>query len=139
MKLFDTNILIYSFDLASSFHTWSKQKLSEGIIKREAFVNPIILAELAVGDENPFTLTKRLQGLGIQLMDLPWESADVAASAFAEYLNARSLSGPIPTTKIPLPDFFIGAHAQVLSCPIVTADVSRYQTYFPSVELIQPN
>jgi predicted nucleic acid-binding protein len=37
-----------------------------------------------------------------------------------------------------LPDFFIGAHAQALGCPILTRDVRRYRTYFPGVALITP-
>ena len=37
-----------------------------------------------------------------------------------------------------LPDFFIGAHAQVLGIPILTRDAGRYKTYFPTVPLISP-
>jgi len=36
------------------------------------------------------------------------------------------------------PDFFIGAHAQVRGCPVLTRDVRRYRTYFPDVALIVP-
>ncbi len=138
MKLFDTSILIYSFDPKSCFHGWAKKQLSESILSREALVNPVILAELGVGDMNPASLTERLRGLGVSLIDLPWESAEVAALSFARYLDARSVSGNPSTQKTPLPDFFIGAHAHVLSCPIVTADVDRYRTYFPTVPLISP-
>lgn len=38
-----------------------------------------------------------------------------------------------------LADFFIGAHAQVLGCPVLTRDVRRYRTCFPDVELITPD
>jgi predicted nucleic acid-binding protein len=37
-----------------------------------------------------------------------------------------------------LADFFIGAHARVLGCPILTRDVRRYRTYFSDVVLIAP-
>jgi predicted nucleic acid-binding protein len=37
-----------------------------------------------------------------------------------------------------LPDFFVGAHAAVRGMPILTRDVGRYRTYFPTVELISP-
>lgn len=139
MKLFDTNVLIYSFDLESSFHEWAKERLSESILKREALVNPVILAELGVGDTNPSTLSKRLRGLGIQLVDLPLESASLAAVAYARYLNVRRSSHQPSTVKIPLPDFLIGGHAQLLSYPIVTADEDRYKKYFPRVQLITPS
>jgi hypothetical protein len=38
----------------------------------------------------------------------------------------------------PLPDFFIGAHAAVSDLPLLTRNNARYQTYFPTIELITP-
>ncbi len=38
----------------------------------------------------------------------------------------------------PLPDFFIGAHAETDGLTLFTRDVARYRTYFPSVKLIAP-
>jgi len=38
-----------------------------------------------------------------------------------------------------LADFFIGAHAAVLSCAILTRDGRRYRNYFPRVALITPD
>jgi predicted nucleic acid-binding protein len=36
------------------------------------------------------------------------------------------------------PDFFIGAQAAVFGMDLITRDVSRYHTYFPTVRLISP-
>jgi hypothetical protein len=38
----------------------------------------------------------------------------------------------------PLPDFYIGAHAQVDGLTLLTRDVARYKSYFPKVKLIHP-
>jgi len=35
-----------------------------------------------------------------------------------------------------LPDFFIGAQAQVERLPILTRDERRYRAYFPDVEVV---
>lgn len=40
--------------------------------------------------------------------------------------------------NIPLPDFYIGAHAEVEGHTLVTRDAARYRTYFPGVRLITP-
>jgi len=36
------------------------------------------------------------------------------------------------------PDFLIGAHAAVQTLPVLTRDVGRYRSYFPTIELISP-
>lgn len=37
-----------------------------------------------------------------------------------------------------LPDFYIGAHAQVERLTLISRDAARYQTYFPGVALVAP-
>jgi predicted nucleic acid-binding protein len=56
----------------------------------------------------------------------------LAGKAFARY---RAMGGS--RTGV-LPDFFIGAHAEVERLPLLTRDVRRYRTYFPNVTLIAP-
>jgi hypothetical protein len=46
--------------------------------------------------------------------------------------------GTYRRSEVPLPDFFIGAHAQVEDWKLVTRDPERVRTYFPTVELIVP-
>jgi len=40
--------------------------------------------------------------------------------------------------RSPLPDFFIDAYAAVRGYDILTRDVGRYGSYFPSVTLLSP-
>jgi predicted nucleic acid-binding protein len=37
-----------------------------------------------------------------------------------------------------MPDFYIGAHAAVAGYRLLTRDVSRYRTYFPTMDIIAP-
>ena len=60
------------------------------------------------------------------------EAAHLAGQAFLKY---RRQGG---SRTAPLPDFYIGAHAQTSGWPLLTRDTKRYRTYFPEVSLIAP-
>jgi predicted nucleic acid-binding protein len=60
------------------------------------------------------------------------------AVAYRQYLLSRrkSAGGKAPST--PLPDFFIGAHAEMMGWKLATRDSERFRLYFPIVQLIEP-
>jgi hypothetical protein len=77
-------------------------------------------------------LDERLDNLGAIVVSIPCKAAFLAGKAYAHY---RRQGG---TRTNVLPDFFIGAHAAVLGCPLLTRDTRRYAAYFPTVRLIAP-
>ncbi len=139
MILFDTNVLIYAFDSRSPFYEWSRETLANALAGEGAAINPVILCELCVGDREPATVESRLSALGMHFLDLKTGVAETCAQAFRKYLQNRRETGSKVENKMPLPDFFIGAHAEVLDLPLATADTDRYRRYFPTVRLICPN
>ena len=66
------------------------------------------------------------------LRSIPFEAAIPAAQAYSKY---RKRGG---TKTSVLPDFLIGAHAEVEGLKILTRDTARFRTYFPKVSLISP-
>jgi predicted nucleic acid-binding protein len=73
-----------------------------------------------------------LDAAGISIATMPRPSLFLAAKAFQRYRSAGGARGGV------LPDFFIGAHAAVSGCTLLSRDAQRYRTYFPSVELVTP-
>jgi predicted nucleic acid-binding protein len=138
MILLDTNVLIDAFDPRASFHSWASSLLREGLLGEGVAINPVILAELCVGDRNPSTVAERLQNIGVVLLDLPYLASKSCAEAYAAFLENRRKQALPAAPKIPLPDFFIGAHAALLNLPLATSDVSRYRIYFPEIRLLTP-
>ena len=55
------------------------------------------------------------------------------AAPFGRYRRAGGLR------RSPLPDFYIGAHAVTEDLTLITRDVGRYRTYFPSVKMVAPD
>jgi predicted nucleic acid-binding protein len=137
--LLDTNVLIDAFDHSAPFHPWASSLLRAELLGDGVAVNAVILAELCVGDDDPGSVWERLRQLGVVVLDLPAAASRRCAEAYSGFLENRRKQGGPATARIPLPDFFIGAHAALLDLPLATADEARYRTYFPEVRLITPH
>jgi len=138
MTLLDTNVLIYASDPKSKHVKWARQTIARAAAGEGAVINVVSLAEVCVGDEEPETAADRIREWGVEILDVPVAAADVCARAYRKYRERRqSQSGRI-SPAMPLPDFFIGAHAQIMDWHLATADAGRFKTYFPSVPLDTP-
>ncbi len=70
---------------------------------------------------------------GLEMTPMPRAALFLAGRVFTQYRKrGRARTGV-------LPDFFVGAHAAVGQLPLLTRDVGRYRTYFPTLKLIAPN
>lgn len=96
-------------------------------------INPIIYAELAPAFAAAADLDRWLDPGVFQRLPLPYSSGWLAAQAFIKYRRAGGVR------NAPLPDFFIGAHAEAENLTLVTRDSARYRTYFPNVTMITPS
>lgn len=139
MILLDTNVWIDAFAPGAPHHAWAAGLVRQGLLGEGIAINPVILAELCVGDCHPDTVWDRLDPLGVTLLDLPARTSWRCAEAYGDYLeNRRQLDAPT-APQMPLPQFFIGAHASLLDLPLATADTKRYRAYYPEVRLITPS
>lgn len=132
MILVDTNVLIDVLEDDPDWADWSVDQLRAQAQLRRLTVNPVIYAELSLAFEAHDALDEALTGLGVVLAEIPRPALFLAGRAFLRY---RRRGG---TRHNVLADFFIGAHAAVAGCGILTRDVRRYRDYFPGVELIAP-
>jgi hypothetical protein len=102
-----------------------------------AGVNVVVLAEVSVRVEKPEAVAEMLQSWGMELLPLPVSAAAPAARAYSQYLAKREKKN-LANSRIPQPDFLIGAHAEAEGMTLVTRDPDRIKTYFSSVKLIVP-
>jgi predicted nucleic acid-binding protein len=132
MVLVDANVLIDLFTDDPEWAEWSSQALADAAMTGEVLINPIIYAEVSIAFNQSAVLNTVLEKINISKVDLPYPAAFLAGKAFLEYRQRGGLK------RSPLPDFYIGAHALHDRLKLLTRDPTRYQTYFPSVELISP-
>ena len=138
MIFLDTNVLIYASDPGSPFHRWSVETIVRNVAGDGALINPVVLAEICVGEAKPEDAAHTLRAWGIEIVDLPVACAESCARAYRAFRAARKKTKGPAAPAMPLPDFFIGAHAELLRLPLATADGGRYRTYFPDVKLLMP-
>ncbi len=132
MTLIDTNILLDLFTDDPVWAEWSIRQLDAAAVKGPLTINSVVYAELSVRFERIEDLNAVLDEAAISMADIPRSALFLAGKVFQKYRAAGGSRSGV------LPDFFIGAHAAVVGMPLLTRDVQRYRTYFPSVTLLAP-
>ena len=132
MLLVDTNVLVDVLENDPVWADWSEQQLRAQSQVHELAINPVIYAELSLAFDSVTATDHAIDGLGLVLHELPRSALFLAGRAFVKYRREGGTKGNV------LSDFFIGAHAAVLRCGILTRDGRRYRNHFPSVALVEP-
>ena len=131
--LLDANVVL---DIATTdriWAEWSEGQLLAAVEKRgRVIINPLIYAEISQAFASASELDLWVRPSVFHRVALPYEAAWLAGQAFVKYRRA----GGVRTS--PLPDFYIGAHAEVEGLTLVTRDAGRYRTYFPGIRLVCP-
>jgi predicted nucleic acid-binding protein len=138
MTLIDTNVVIDACDASQANHTWAAGQIERAVTGDGGGINAVALAELCAGSPSPADVEPEIRKLGLEIFDLPAAVSETCGAAYRRYVLARRASGGGIAPKIPLPDFFIGAHAQVMKWQLATRDTERISKYFPKVSLLTP-
>ena len=131
MIFVDSCVLIDIFNDDAQWKSWSMVQVTQAL-PRGLCINAVVYAEISGSFATQQDVSAAIKHGRLEIKEITMDAAYLAADAFKRY---RLNKGQFKTA---LPDFFIGAHAQVLSCPILTRDPQRFATYFPDVELITP-
>jgi predicted nucleic acid-binding protein len=128
----DSNVILDIFLDDPNWADWSEKTLNQLSKTSTLYINPIIYTEVSIGFNRIEELESVIQKAGFQMLEIPKEALFLAGKAYLKYRRNKG------TKTSPLPDFFIGAQAAVLNVDLITRGVSRYTTYFPTVNLITP-
>jgi predicted nucleic acid-binding protein len=130
--LVDTNVLLDVLEDDPDWGDWSESQLLSASATDSLAINAIIYSELSIAFEQIEELEAAIAQASLSVEPIPRETLLLAGKVF---LNDRPRQG---SKQGVLPDFHIGAHASIMQWPILTRDVARYRTYFPTVQLIAP-
>lgn len=130
--LVDTNVLLDIVTDDPVWYDWSSRRLEALALQNSLVINDVIFAELCPGFARFEEVDDLVGDMGLAMRPIPHAALFLASKVHETY---RGRGGKWLGV---LPDFFIGAQAAVEGLPVVTRDVQRFRTYFPTVELITP-
>ncbi|MFT0547370.1 type II toxin-antitoxin system VapC family toxin [Allopusillimonas ginsengisoli] len=131
--LVHTNIWIDCMNPESHWHEWSVDQIQGCSELAPLHVNLIIYTELLIPGPDIEALDAMLNVYDTLRSPLPWACAGLAAKAYISY---RRNGG---TRQVPLPDFYIGAHAAAANLSVLSRDVRPYRNHFPRLRCIGPD
>jgi len=130
--LVDTNVLIDVTTVDPTWFEWSRRELNAAAARDELSINVVVYAELSIRYDSIDQVDRVIENLGVILEPIPPAALFSAGKAFQRYRAAGGVRTGV------LPDFFVGAHAEVTGAQLLTRDIRRYRTYFPELRLIAP-
>ena len=133
MTLIDTNVLLDLVTDDPNWADWSIAQLEAASLDGPLLINDVVYAELAVRYDRVEDLEAFVEEAGLAMAAMPRAALFLAGKVFTQYRRSGGSQTGV------LPDVFIGAHAAVNELPLLTRDVGRYRTYFPSLKLITPD
>ncbi|BCH23994.1 type II toxin-antitoxin system VapC family toxin [Mesorhizobium sp. L-8-3] len=132
MTLVDANVLLDLVTDDPHRAEWSIAQLEAASLRGPLLINDVIYAEISVRYSRIEDVDEFVEAAGLAIAPMPRPALFLAGKAFTQYRKSGGSRIGV------LPDLFIGAHAAVSELPLLTRDIGRYRTCFPSLTLITP-
>ena len=132
MILVDTNVLLDVLQDDPNWAAWSQAQLESAALTDRLAINAVIYSELSMAFERIEELEQVVAEAKLVVDAIPREALFLAGKVLLQYRRRKGSKQGV------LPDFYIGAHAAIAKCSILTRDVGRYRGYFPTVPLVTP-
>ena len=128
----DTNILIYLTNPVEAHHQWAVDQLQLCKANGPAIISDIVYCEFSTGMKNKAEVDEVVARFDLERIRGSDEALVKAGAAFKVYKSRQGTKTNV------LPDFLIGAIADVLGAPLLTANERDFTGYFPNLKVISP-
>ena len=132
MVLVDSDVLLDILTAPNPWAEWSLEQLGRAAATEGLCANAVIFAEVSISFQELAEAEETLAEAEVAILPIPHAALFRAGKVFQAYRRRGAARTGV------LPDFFIGAHAEVSGLRLLTRDVARYRTYFPTLDLIAP-
>lgn len=128
----DSCVLLDVLTEDPKWFSWSSEQIAQAAENGFIIINPVIYSEISISFERIEDIESIFSDDVFVYRPIPKEAAFLAGKCFLKYRRSGG------NKSLPLPDFFIGAHASIEGLPLITRDVKRFQTYYSTLKLIHP-
>jgi len=128
----DTNVLISLLNSREKYHAWSVAQLQSCKANGPAIISDIVYCEFSIGMATQAHVDAAISRFALERLRCSDAALFRAGVAYKQY---RSRKGQ--KTNV-LPDFLIGAIAEVVGAPLITVNPKDFVGYFPNVKVISP-
>jgi predicted nucleic acid-binding protein len=130
--LVDSSVLLDLATADQNWSEWSAQKLWELRDSADLVINAMVYAEVTAAFETIELADAFLKDVDVRREDVPWVAAFAAGRMFR--LSRRNAS----ERKMPLPDYFIAAHALLCGYQLLSRDQAYLRPVFSGLKVIHP-
>ena len=131
--LVDTNIIIALLNHEDKHHEWAAETFAHfKASSPPLIISDIVYCEASVAMNSVDDMNEAVASLGLERLSPNEIALFSAGKAFHTY--KKDNKGPKNGV---LPDFLIGAMAEALEIPVMTADPKHYINYFENLEVIE--
>ena len=128
----DTNVLIALLNSAEPHHSWSVEQFGKCKALGPAIVCDIVYCELSIGMANQAAVDAVIANFALERIRESDAALFRAGRAFKQYKGNKGSKTNV------LPDFLVGAIAEVMGAPLLTANKADFASYFPKLKIISP-
>jgi hypothetical protein len=128
----DSSVIFDTITADPVWFEWSREQIDIATNSGPMWINGVVYAEVGHGYLQMAELDATIHRLGLSFLDISKDTFFEAAKAFRAYRAHGDSRSAI------LPDFIIGAHAWMLSVPLLTRDPRRFRRAFPDLVIVAP-
>jgi predicted nucleic acid-binding protein len=131
--LVDSSVLLDVATDDPKWSDWSAEKLWALRNSTDLVINAMVYAEVSAAFETVERADLFLKTVDVRREDVPWAAAFAAGQMF------RSSRRAVGEKKMPLPDYFIAAHALLCGYQLLTRDDGYLRSVFSGLDIIHPD
>lgn len=134
----DTSALLSAINDREVHHAWSVEQIEARRSEGPLIIADMVYSELAAGMASRADTDAAIAEWALERLRSGDDALFMAGQAYKAYRKKRRAPNEPPKTNV-LPDFLIGALAQVVGAPLVTTNQDDFLEYFPGLKIICPD